>query len=48
MVVEANLATLQENIDKSREQLHLQEEETFQWTKQWYPVAVVEFLSPYR
>ncbi|WP_404785331.1 Rieske 2Fe-2S domain-containing protein [Altericista sp. CCNU0014] len=22
------------------------EEETFQWTKQWYPVAVIEFLDP--
>ena len=25
-----------------------QEEDTFQWTKQWYPVAVVEFLDPER
>ena len=48
MVIEANLATFKENIDKSKEQLHLQEEERFQWTKQWYPVAVVEFLSPSR
>jgi phenylpropionate dioxygenase-like ring-hydroxylating dioxygenase large terminal subunit len=22
--------------------------ETFQWTKQWYPVAVAEFLDPSR
>ena len=25
-----------------------QEEELFQWTKQWYPVAVVDFLDPSR
>lgn len=23
-------------------------EETFQWTKQWYPIAVIEFLDPSR
>ncbi len=23
-------------------------EEIFQWTKQWYPVAIVEFLDPFR
>ena len=37
-------ANLKENIDKSS----LKQEETFQWTKQWYPVAVVEFLNPSR
>ncbi len=31
----------------SEEKLFLQqEEETFQWTKQWYPVAVVEHIDP--
>ncbi|NET60683.1 MAG: Rieske 2Fe-2S domain-containing protein [Symploca sp. SIO2E6] len=37
MTIEANLANLQ-----------LKQEETFQWTKQWYPLAVVEFLDPSR
>ena len=41
-------ANLKESIDKSSEQVHLKQEETFQWTKQWYPVAVVEFLAPSR
>ncbi len=41
-------ANLKESIDNSSEQLHLKQEETFQWTKQWYPVAVVEFLTPSR
>ena len=27
---------------------HQQEETTFQWTKQWYPIAVVDFLDPSR
>ena len=26
----------------------LSEEETFQWSKQWYPIAVIEFLDPAR
>lgn len=38
-------ANLNENIDRSIERVYLKEEETFQWTKQWYPVAVVEFLD---
>jgi phenylpropionate dioxygenase-like ring-hydroxylating dioxygenase large terminal subunit len=33
-----------ENLTHSKEQFN----ETFQWTKQWYPVAVVEFLDPSR
>jgi phenylpropionate dioxygenase-like ring-hydroxylating dioxygenase large terminal subunit len=41
-------ANLKESIDNPSEQLHLKQEETFQWTKQWYPVAVVEFLTPSR
>jgi phenylpropionate dioxygenase-like ring-hydroxylating dioxygenase large terminal subunit len=38
-------AKLNENIDRSIEDIDFQEEETFQWTKQWYPVAVVDFLD---
>lgn len=34
--------------DRLTEQLDLKQEEMFQWTKQWYPVAVVEFLDPSR
>lgn len=41
MVTEANLK-------KAIEQHQQPEEATFQWTKQWYPVAVVEFLDPTR
>ena len=26
----------------------LTEEEIFQWSKQWYPIAVIEFLDPTR
>ena len=33
---------------RSTEQVNLKQEETFQWTKQWYPVAVVKFLDPSR
>ncbi len=38
-------ANFQENINESIKELSLKREETFQWTKQWYPVAVVEFLD---
>ncbi|HAC63895.1 MAG TPA: (2Fe-2S)-binding protein, partial [Cyanothece sp. UBA12306] len=38
--------TPQEEINQ--ENIPLTEEETFQWTKQWYPMAVVEFLDPSR
>jgi phenylpropionate dioxygenase-like ring-hydroxylating dioxygenase large terminal subunit len=31
--------------DESEANIH-SESETFQWTQQWYPVAVVEFLDP--
>ena len=39
---------LTESIDQSTEQLNPKQQETFQWTKQWYPVAVIEFLNPSR
>lgn len=42
MTIEADL-----NISQFNEQFG-QESETFQWTKQWYPVAVTEFLDPTR
>jgi phenylpropionate dioxygenase-like ring-hydroxylating dioxygenase large terminal subunit len=35
------------NIRDAVEQIQ-QQEEIFQWTKQWYPVAVVDFLDPSR
>ncbi|MUG93425.1 Rieske 2Fe-2S domain-containing protein [Scytonema sp. UIC 10036] len=35
------------NIRDAVEQFH-QQEEVFQWTKQWYPVAVVDFLDSSR
>ncbi len=39
--------SLQSNIDdSSKESIH--EEGLFQWTKQWYPVAVVDFIEPSR
>jgi phenylpropionate dioxygenase-like ring-hydroxylating dioxygenase large terminal subunit len=38
-------ANFQENINESIERPPLEGEETFQWTKQWYPVAVAEFLD---
>ncbi len=44
MTIEINL---QGNIPDSVEHSQ-QEPPTFQWTKQWYPVAVVEFLEPSR
>ncbi|MEC4891461.1 MAG: Rieske 2Fe-2S domain-containing protein [Oscillatoria sp. PMC 1051.18] len=39
--------TFQQNPSDSVEKL-LEESETFQWTKQWYPLAVVAFLDPTR
>ena len=30
------------------QQFTQEEKETFQWTLQWYPVAVVDFLDPSR
>lgn len=36
------------HLEKAIEQHQQQEDATFQWTKQWYPVAVVEFLDPTR
>ena len=43
MTTETNLQVdIREGIEQFKE------EETFQWTKQWYPVAVVEFLDPSR
>ncbi|MEA5623905.1 Rieske 2Fe-2S domain-containing protein [Nostoc sp. UHCC 0251] len=39
---------LQGNMDNASVPLEQQKEEIFQWTKQWYPVAVVNFLDPSR
>jgi phenylpropionate dioxygenase-like ring-hydroxylating dioxygenase large terminal subunit len=38
----------QGNIREAIEQFSQEEEGIFQWTKQWYPVAVVDFLDPSR
>jgi len=40
--------SLQRDLRDANEQHQQQEEATFQWTKQWYPVAVVEYLDPSR
>jgi phenylpropionate dioxygenase-like ring-hydroxylating dioxygenase large terminal subunit len=40
--------SLQGDILDAVEQLKEEEKELFQWTKQWYPVAVVDFLDPSR
>ncbi len=45
MTTETNLVEFQ---NTTNEELYLKEEETFEWTKQWYPVAVVEFLDSTR
>ena len=38
--------TINKNFKQTTDQIELTtSEETFQWTKQWYPVAVVEFLD---
>ena len=44
MAIETNL---QKDLE-DRTAAFLQEESTFQWTKQWYPVAVADFLDPSR
>lgn len=44
MVTEQKLSSNYQDPQSSREL----ESDTFQWTKQWYPVAVVEFLDPTR
>jgi phenylpropionate dioxygenase-like ring-hydroxylating dioxygenase large terminal subunit len=38
----------QGDMDKASVPLDEHKEEVFQWTKQWYPVAVVDFLDPSR
>ncbi|HEY9871981.1 MAG TPA: Rieske 2Fe-2S domain-containing protein, partial [Candidatus Obscuribacterales bacterium] len=38
----------QDNTSATKAQFKAEEEQTFQWTKQWYPVAVVDFLDPSR
>ncbi|NEP11404.1 MAG: Rieske 2Fe-2S domain-containing protein [Symploca sp. SIO2C1] len=48
MTTQVNVANLQESIEDSSKQIFFKQEETFQWTKQWYPLAVVEFLDPSR
>lgn len=40
--------SLQEDTHDALEPFNAQEEGTFQWTKQWYPIAVVDFLDPSR
>ncbi|MDJ0744449.1 MAG: Rieske 2Fe-2S domain-containing protein [Xenococcaceae cyanobacterium MO_167.B27] len=41
--------TIKETVAHSSEEVQqLRQEKTFQWRKQWYPVAVVEFLAPSR
>ncbi|RCJ40773.1 (2Fe-2S)-binding protein [Nostoc minutum NIES-26] len=39
---------LQGDTGNAIEQFNQQDKEIFQWTKQWYPVAVVNFLDPSR
>jgi phenylpropionate dioxygenase-like ring-hydroxylating dioxygenase large terminal subunit len=38
----------QGDMDNASVPLDQHKEEVFQWTKQWYPVAVVDFLDPSR
>ena len=38
----------QGDMDNASIPLNQNKEEVFQWTKQWYPVAVVDFLDPSR
>jgi nitrite reductase/ring-hydroxylating ferredoxin subunit len=40
--------SLQGDMRDAVEQFKEEEEAIFQWTKQWYPVAVVDFLDPSR
>ena len=42
MAIKTNL---QENSDERTAQFLQEAESTFQWTKQWYPVAVADFLD---
>ena len=44
----ATETTLQGDMRDVIEKFQEEEELTFQWTKQWYPVAVVDFLDPSR
>ncbi len=43
-----NITNLQEDVSDNTGYLPGKEEELFQWTKQWYPIAVVEFLDSSR
>ncbi|WP_019507610.1 Rieske 2Fe-2S domain-containing protein [Pleurocapsa sp. PCC 7319] len=45
MAIETNL---QNNLNSKTTSFLKEAETTFQWTKQWYPVAVAEFLAPFR
>ncbi|XGV99721.1 MAG: Rieske 2Fe-2S domain-containing protein [Leptolyngbya sp. BL-A-14] len=38
----------QSTVIETTEELLFSEKELFQWSKQWYPIAVVEFLDPTR
>ncbi|MGL5135588.1 MAG: Rieske 2Fe-2S domain-containing protein [Planktothrix sp.] len=42
------MTSLQQDLNTSFAEFPETETEQFQWTKQWYPVAVVEFLDPTR
>jgi len=44
----ATQTSLQGDMRDAIEQFKEEEEGIFQWTKQWYPVAVVDFLDPSR
>ena len=46
MAIETN--NFQKNLEPQTAPFLQQAEATFQWTKQWYPVAVAEFLDPSR
>jgi phenylpropionate dioxygenase-like ring-hydroxylating dioxygenase large terminal subunit len=46
MTIAAKTPNFTENTSPSGESSHHPPAETFQWTKQWYPVAIAEFLDP--
>lgn len=51
MTTEANLHGAMppsEPLDVAMDSWQVETEETFQWIKQWYPIAVIEFLDPSR
>ncbi|WP_245927545.1 Rieske 2Fe-2S domain-containing protein [Aphanothece hegewaldii] len=50
MTTETNFLNLQESSpsinDYTEQSLSVNTDDIFQWTKQWYPIAVVDFLDP--